>query len=68
MVDALSHIFDFTKESGVPDQTTNVSLFLLQPMWLRNIFEYFIIGKFPIQYGQEQKKKLALRSLQFFYI
>jgi hypothetical protein len=26
VVDALSHIFELTKESGVPDQTTNISL------------------------------------------
>jgi hypothetical protein len=34
IVNALSWMLNFTKQSGVLDQTMNATLFLLQPMWL----------------------------------
>jgi len=34
VVDALSRMFNLIKESGVPNQTMDITLFLLQPMWL----------------------------------
>jgi len=34
VANALSWMHDLIEESGVPDQTMDVSLFLLQPVWL----------------------------------
>jgi hypothetical protein len=34
-------------------------------MWPQEFSKYLIIEKIPIQYNQEQKKKLALRALRF---
>jgi hypothetical protein len=36
-------------------------------MWLQEISKYFTNGKFLVQYNHEQKKKLALRALHFFW-
>jgi hypothetical protein len=46
----------------------DLSLFLLQPMWLQEISKYFTTRKNLIQYNQEQKKKLALRAWRFSLI
>jgi hypothetical protein len=56
VVDALSWMFDITKQSVVSNQTTDVNIFFLQPIWLHEIFKYLIIGIFLIHYSQEQKK------------
>jgi hypothetical protein len=34
MTNALSQMFDFIEENGVLDQTTNVTFFLLQLVWI----------------------------------
>jgi hypothetical protein len=39
--------------------------FLLTTDVIIGNFQVFIIGKFPIQYNQEQKKKLTLKTLCF---
>jgi len=49
-------MFDITKQSVVSNQTTDVNIFFLQPIWLHEIFKYLIIGIFLIHYSQEQKK------------
>lgn len=56
VVDALSWMFDITKQSVVSNQTMDVNIFFLQPIWLHEIFKYLIIGIFLIHYSQEQKK------------
>jgi hypothetical protein len=33
-----------TKLVGVPDQTTNAHMFILQPKWLQNIYDYLLEG------------------------
>jgi hypothetical protein len=38
VADALSQMPDITKQNGVPNQTMDVNIFLLQPMWLQEIF------------------------------
>jgi hypothetical protein len=39
VVDALSWMFDLIKECGIPNQTMETTLFLLQLVWLQEIFE-----------------------------
>jgi hypothetical protein len=56
VADALSQMLDITKQSGVPNQTMDVNIFLLQPMWLQEIFEHPHYWNFLIYYSQEQKK------------
>jgi len=56
---------DITKQKGIPNQTTNVTLFLLQPVWLEENFKYLTIEKFLVHYNYEQMKKLALRFFIF---
>jgi hypothetical protein len=68
VVDALSQMPNIIEQNGILDKTTNVILFLLQLVWLEEIFEYFTIEKFPIHYSEEQKKKLALITLHFFLV
>jgi len=52
---------DITKQNGIPNQTTNITLFLLQPVWLEENFKYLPIEKFLVHYNYEQMKKLPLR-------
>jgi hypothetical protein len=40
MADALSRLPNQTKPIGVPNQTCDVHLFILQPKWLHNVYEY----------------------------
>ncbi len=47
MVDALSRLPNKTKSVGVPDQTTDVHLFTLQPKWLQNVYDYLLKGMMP---------------------
>jgi len=56
---------NLTKESEVPDQTTDVTFLFLQLVWLQKLSKYFITEKFLVQYNQEQKKTLALTTLHF---
>jgi hypothetical protein len=56
---------NLTKESEVPDQTTDVTFLFLQPMWLQKLSKYLTTEKILVQYNQEQKKKLALIILHF---
>jgi len=39
--DALSRLPDDTEPIGVPDQTTNASLFYTWPKWLNDVKEFF---------------------------
>jgi hypothetical protein len=56
VVDALSHMSNITKQSGVLNQTIDINIFFFQLMWLHEIFEDPIIGFFNIHYNEEQKK------------
>jgi hypothetical protein len=51
VVDALTHMPDLTKQNGVSNQTTYVIIFLLQLVWLHEIFKYFITEFFSIHYS-----------------
>ncbi len=51
MVDALSQMPDIIEQNGIPNQTMNVTLFLLQLVWLKEIFKYLIIEKFLVHYN-----------------
>ncbi len=62
---ALSQMLDLIEESGVLDQIIYSTFFLLQPVWLQEIFEYFITIIFQFNTNQQQKKKLALKALCF---
>jgi hypothetical protein len=42
MVDALSWMLNLIEENEVLNQTMDITLFFLQPMWLQEIFKYFI--------------------------
>jgi hypothetical protein len=37
---ALSRLPDITKPTGVVDQTTNASLFYIEPKWLNDVKEF----------------------------
>jgi hypothetical protein len=43
ITDALSRLLDNTKPTGVPDQTTNASLFYTRPKWLNDVKEFLKI-------------------------
>jgi hypothetical protein len=40
IVDALSRLLDIIEATGVPDQTTVVSLFYIEPEWLKHVKEF----------------------------
>jgi hypothetical protein len=40
IVDALSRLLDITKPKGVPDQTTNASLFYIELEWFNDVKEF----------------------------
>jgi len=42
---------DIIKQNGIPNQRTNVTLFLLQPVWLKEIFKYLTIKKILVHYN-----------------
>jgi hypothetical protein len=44
VVDALSRLLDITKPIGVPNQTTDVSLFYTKLEWLNDVKEFLKIG------------------------
>jgi hypothetical protein len=51
VVDALSQMFDVTEQNGIPNQTMNVTLFLLQLVWLKENFKYPTIEIFLVHYN-----------------
>jgi hypothetical protein len=42
MVDALSRLPHQIKLVGIPNQTCDAHMFILQPKWLHNVYEYLI--------------------------
>jgi hypothetical protein len=44
VVNALSRLLDIIEPTGVPDQTTYVSLFYTELEWLKDVKEFLIIG------------------------
>jgi hypothetical protein len=40
IIDALSRLLDITKPKGVPDQTTNASLFYIELEWFNDVKEF----------------------------
>jgi hypothetical protein len=50
VVDALFQMPDLIKESGVPNQT-DAMFFLLQLVWLCEMFKYLIIKKSLVHYN-----------------
>jgi hypothetical protein len=43
VIDALSRLLDITKPIGVPDQTTNATLFYTEAEWLNYVKEFLRI-------------------------
>jgi len=43
VTNALSSLLDITEPTCVPNQTTNVSLFYIEPKWLNDVKEFFRI-------------------------
>ncbi len=44
MVDALSRLPNQIKLVGIPNQTCDTHMFILQPKWLHNVYEYLLEG------------------------
>ncbi len=65
VADALSRLPTFDEPSGMPNQITNVPLFLLQLAWLQKNHDYLQIRDFSILYTSKQKQKLTLRALLY---
>ncbi len=56
MVDALFQMSNLTKQNGISDQTTNVTLFLLQLVGLQEIFEYLATRNFLVHRVMSKRK------------
>jgi hypothetical protein len=57
-----------TKNLGIPNITTNASLFILQSEWMQEIHTYISTRNFLEGYSIEQWKKLVLKALTFTII
>ncbi len=49
-------MLDLKEENGVPNQTMDVTLLLLQLMWLKENFEYFVIEFFLFGIAGNKRK------------
>jgi hypothetical protein len=56
VVETLSRMLDLKEENGVPNQTMDVTLLLLQLMWLKENFEYFVIEFFLFGIAGNKRK------------
>ncbi len=54
MANALSRLPNEAKSVGVPDQTTNAHLFILQLEWLQNVYDYLLKGMMPKRFTISQ--------------
>jgi hypothetical protein len=50
VADALSRLLDITKPTCVHDQTTNASLFYIEPKWLNDVKEFMRHDKLRARY------------------
>jgi hypothetical protein len=57
-----------TKNLGIPNITTNASLFILQSEWMQEIHTYISTKFFLEGYSIEQWKKLMLKAFNFTII
>ncbi len=68
MANALSRLPNQTESVGVPDETTDVHMFTIQPKWLQNIYDYMLEGmmleRFTISQRQYLAQKIKLFVLQ----
>jgi hypothetical protein len=51
VANALVQMLNVIKESGIPNQIMDVTIFLLQSMWLQEIILYLTCGKISIHYN-----------------
>ena len=65
MADALSRLSNGEPPDGIPDQTTDATLFSIEPIWLQEISAYLTTGLLPLTMSLEDRKRLVLRSLPF---
>jgi hypothetical protein len=47
VIDALFRLQNTTEPIGIPNQTTNVALFQLQTVWVKEVKDYLQIGHMP---------------------
>ena len=65
VANALSRNEEAKPATGIPDQTTDVQLFSMQPDWTHPIIDYLQTGTFPPSMTKEARKHLAYRALPF---
>jgi hypothetical protein len=54
MVDALNRLPNPFEPIGVPNQNYNVHMFILQPKWIKNVYEYTLEGIMPKRFTTSQ--------------
>ncbi len=47
VADVLSRLLDSSKPLGVPDQTMDMSLFFVEPIWMQGVKTYIEMGQMP---------------------
>jgi hypothetical protein len=65
VVDALSRLPNIIKPIGVPDQTTNASLFYAKLEWLKDVKEILRIGQIEGTLLVQQKQRVVKRVKPF---
>ncbi len=65
MANALSRLPNHTKPVGVPYQTCDAHLFILQHEWLQNVYQYLLEGVIPERLTTSQRQYLAQRAKPF---
>jgi hypothetical protein len=65
MVDALSTLPNQTKHVGVPNQTFDFHMFILQPEWLQNVYEYLLERVMPERFTTFQQQYLTQKTKPF---
>jgi hypothetical protein len=68
MADVFIQLPKVTKNLGIPNKTTDASLFILQLEWLHEVHTYISSRNFLEGYSIKQWKKLVLKSLPFTII
>ncbi len=68
VADALFWMHELIEDNGVPNQTTNISFFLLQLVWLQEFLITPLPKKIWFSMFKTKRKKLALRALHFYLI
>ncbi len=67
MADALSRLHNQTEPIVIPDETSDVHMFTLQPEWLHNVYEYLLKGVILERFITSQRQYLAQRAKPFVF-